>query len=362
MSLVSRRASAIGRILPGLVLKRGFILAATLWALVALAVLAAYINHVTATNVENARQAKLLLQGELDRRGTEATLLYLLGTSRMNHHSLILGSGPDDDLEAQRRVRDNDRGEGFAELGLAGQRYAGIGNSGFSLQDETGLLSVNLPAAPAFRTLLESLGVPEADVALLVPRIRDYIDLDDELRLDGAEQVDYLRAGKPPPPNWFLSTPSELNRVLGFEGLLDPGQWQRLRTMTTPRMLGVVNFNVMPAEVVSALLGVDGEALAPLFEERAREPVWNVRRVLALTGQYPPVDPARVVGTPSFFLRLSTWYRGGGPRTVVGVYLTLSSTVAPWRKEYRYSEPNDPTGPLRPVPSALLADPRAERA
>ena len=64
--------------------REGFILAATLWALVALTIVAAYIDGFTETNVDNAHRTKLMLQAELDRRSTEATLLYLLATNRMS--------------------------------------------------------------------------------------------------------------------------------------------------------------------------------------------------------------------------------------------------------------------------------------
>jgi len=79
------KASVPSNVAPG-----GFILAATLWALAAVVVAAAYINGVTETNVENARQTKLMLQAELDRRSTEATLLYLIATNQMTHTSLLL--------------------------------------------------------------------------------------------------------------------------------------------------------------------------------------------------------------------------------------------------------------------------------
>ena len=68
----------------------GFVLVATLWVLAALAVLAAYINGVVASDLERAVIAKRALQSELDRRSTEATLLYLFATGRMNHRGLIL--------------------------------------------------------------------------------------------------------------------------------------------------------------------------------------------------------------------------------------------------------------------------------
>ena len=329
----------------------GFILAATLWALVALAVLATYIDRVTAVDVENARQNRLLLQGELDRRSTEATLLYLLASNRMNHRGVV--------LEPEQRFTSFDEGPleatGAPELSLAGVHYAGVGDVGFSLQDETGLVSVNSPRNPLFAAALEQIGVERATVSRLLPRIRDYIDLNGTLSLDGAEAFDYERARRPPPANWFLSTPMELERVLGFEGLLDADQWRRVRTLMTPRMLVAVNLNAMPVELAAAALGVDAEALAPLLAERAERPVRRLDRIVELTGQYPRIDTEVMIGSSSAYIRMSTWYRGGGRRTVVGITLTPSSLIAPWRKEYRYSEPAEKSGPLREAETGLLA-------
>ena len=68
----------------------GFVLVATLWALAALAVLAAYIDGVVASDLRSALETKRGLEAELARRSTEATLVYLLATGRMNHRGLIL--------------------------------------------------------------------------------------------------------------------------------------------------------------------------------------------------------------------------------------------------------------------------------
>ena len=65
---------------------------------------------------------------------------------------------------------------------------------------------------------------------------------------------------------------------------------------------------------------------------------------------------------------MTTWWRHGGPRTVVGITLTPSSTFAPpfavpWRKEYRYSEPAVETGKLAQAPTPLLGgQPQAQNA
>ena len=265
--------------------REGFILAATLWALVALTVVATYINGVTRTNVDNAHRAKRMLQAELDRRSTEATVLYLLATNRMSRRSLVLENeqrfafGPGARYAA-----------GDGALSLGSEAYQGLGEIAFSLQDELGLVSVNTPTRPLLTRVLVSLGVPAGDAARLMPRIRDYIDVDRTLTLDGAEDFDYAKADRPPPANWFLANSMELNRVLGAEGLLDRAQRQRLRAMTTPRLLGALNFNTMPPEVAAAVLQTDPENLAAFLAARERESLTRLDRILELTGREADID------------------------------------------------------------------------
>lgn len=312
----------------------GFILATTLWALVALALIAAYMDRATDTRVENVRQAKLMLQAELDRRSTEETVLYLLATNRMNHRGVLLMreqifTDPDEPLPD---------GFGDGELRVGGELYAGLGGVLFTVQDEAGLVPVNFPDDPTFHLLLEHLGVPADVVARLVPKLGDYIDLNQDLALDGAERVDYVRAGLPPPANWFLANPMELKRVLGADSLLAPGQWRRLRAMATPHLVWGTNFNTMPVELAAVLLGVAPKDLGAFLEARAEKPIGSLDHLGELTGQYPPLDPDAIIAYPTSLLRLSSWWPGGGPRTVVGVTLTPGSEIVPWRKEYRYAE------------------------
>jgi len=327
----------------------GFILAATLWALVALAVVAAYIHGVTETNVDNAHRTKLMLQAELDRRSTEATLLYLLATNRMSPRSLL--------IEHEQRFSDFDTildDEADSELSLAGVRYAGLGDTAFSIQDENGLVSVNMPRDPLFSAMMKSVGLSATDLARLIPRVADYIDLDDRLTLDGAETKAYREAELPPPPNWFLATPMEMNRVLGAASLIDHGQWRRLRNMATPRLLINVNFNTMPEAVAMAVFDVEREALEAFFAERAENRVASMDQLFELTGRRPPVDPGLLAVMPSQFLRITTWWRDGGPRAIVGITLTPASLIAPWRTEYRYSEPFDHAKPIEQTQMPLL--------
>ena len=329
--------------------REGFILAATLWALVALTIVAAYIDGFTETNVDNAHRTKLMLQAELDRRSTEATLLYLLATNRMSPRSLL--------IENEQRFSDFDTmldDEADSELSLAGVRYAGLGDTAFSIQDENGLVSVNTPSDPLFGAMMKSVGVSAPDLARLIPRVADYIDLDDRLTLDGAETRAYLEAELPPPPNWFLWTPMELSRVLGAASMLDHEQWRRLRNMATTRHLLSVNFNTMPEDVAMAVFGVEREALDAFFAERAENRVASMDQLFELTGRRPPVDPGILAVMPSYFLRITTWSRSGGARAIVGITLTPASLIAPWRTEYRYSEPVDHARPIEQTQMPLL--------
>lgn len=308
----------------------GFVLAVTLWALAALAILASYVDGVVAAEVERARLARAALQHELDQRATEATLLFLLATEQRNYRAVLLTAG--DAAGAPAR-------EPSGELGLAGEAYAGLGDVAFAVQDESGLVSVNLPEEPAFAALLRRVGVPRPDAARAAARLFDYIDVDDALSLGGAERFDYVRRGLPPPKNHQLVVPQELRRVLDLDQAVDAGQWRRLLPLLTPRVTVGYNFNTMRAEAMAALLGVDETAVAPVLAARAERPIAGLADLQALTGALPVLDPELVVRAPGNALRLAFWRRGGRSRTVVGVTLTPAAQAAPWRKEYRYSEP-----------------------
>ena len=242
---------------------------ATLWVLAALAVLAAYIDGVVASDIERAVMAKRSLQSALDRHSTEATLTYLFVTGRMNHRGLI--------LEEEQRFVDSlpeeeeflpDHGDG--ELKVAGEVYAGLGGIRFSVQDEGGLASVNAPGSPLFAALLEHTGVAASDVERIVARAEDYIDKDSDLTLNGAEHYDYQQSGAPPPLNWIMSSPLELKKVLGVDEMLTPAQWRRLWPLLTMRPVFSYNFNTMRPEILAALLGLDEQGIRSVLEEREK--------------------------------------------------------------------------------------------
>ena len=315
----------------------GFVLVATLWALAALAVLAAYIDGVVASDVERAIMARQSLQSELDTRGTEATLIYLLATGRMNHRGLVLEKEQQfsDTLPEDERLPDH----GDGELRTAGEVYPGLGGTRFTVEDEGGLASVNAPSAPLFSALLEHAGVAESDIERIVARVEDYIDSDSVLTLNGAERYDYQQLGAAPPLDWIMASPTELRKVLGVDEILSPAQWAKVRPLLSMRPVFGYNFNTMPPELLSAVLGLDEKGIRSLVEEREKRSISRLTTIALLSGRHLDIDDMEIRILPSRFLRISVWHGGSGTRTVTGVHLTPLGELAPWRKDYRYSEP-----------------------
>ena len=334
---------------------KGFVLVATLWALAALALLAGYISSVVATQVQGAREEKRVFQAKLDRRSTEATVIYLLATGRMNHHALILGEARHSfDGRLPRTASPFPRDK---ELRLTGAAYAGVGGARFALQDEGGLISVNAPRFPAFAALLGHIGVPEKAIGQVVARIEDYIDSDDSLTLEGAERRDYGRHGKTPPLNWIMSSPMELVEVLRVKELIGPGRWTQLRPLLTMRPVSSYNFNTMHPRVLAALLGLDAHGLRGVLEEREKGPLSRLTQIAMLTGKHLEIDEMDLAVLPSNFLRLAIWHESVGPRIVVGIELTPLGESTPWRRDYRYSEPS-----TTPNGSRISSEPILEAA
>lgn len=331
---------------------QGFILVATLWILAALAALAAYINAVAEANVAQAIGIKRAIDEDLALRSTEATLLYLLATNRMNHRGLL--------LEAEQRFAELSPDDlppvGDGEFWMGGTVYQGIGGVYFAAQDEYGLVSINQPEAPPFAALLRWHGVGLADRSRLVGRISDYVDADHELTLGGAERLAYQRTGWAPPANWIMATPLEMKRVLGMNQLLSPPQQRALLPLLTSRALAGYNFNTMPLEVAAAILEVDRDAAQAVVDQRLQAPVWRSLQVRELTGSAVDIRDDQILRLPSSFVRLALWRPERGGRWLVGLEMTPYGETAPWRRDYHYWEPYAGQNPEEPprLATALL--------
>ena len=82
----------------------------------------------------------------------------------------------------------------------------GFGNAEVEVRiiDETGLIDVNAAAQGNPELLLNlftSIGLEERDAELMTAAIQDWIDADEQTRVDGAELDEYVQAGLPYGPS-----------------------------------------------------------------------------------------------------------------------------------------------------------------
>ena len=312
----------------------GFVLVASLWLVAGLGLLAAYIDGLASDNVEQAIASRGTLSTKLELLSTEATLLYLLSSNRVNHRGFIL----DQQQRFSQQYPEELPTSGDGELWVTDQAYAGRGGALFSVQDETGLVSINMPATQHFSTLLAYAGINRDDAAGLIARIIDYIDSNSELSLNGAERFDYERSGQPPPANWLFSTPLEARRVLGFDEYVSPAQWQQLRPLLTTRPQVGYNFNTMTPELLGAMLDIDETAVEALVNKRRERSISSLRQMSTVTTRQLTMDPESIVSMPGRAFRISLWQSGARNRQLLGIRLTPFGDHAPWRKDYQYSE------------------------
>lgn len=104
-------------------------------------------------------------------------------------------------------------GEGVQALRGDGRLYKLPDGALISIQDQRGLLSVNMVDRGFWRPLLKSTGLELRDADALLDVLEDYSDNDSAKRLNGAEEAEYRALGLPPPRNDWLLDVEELGRM-----------------------------------------------------------------------------------------------------------------------------------------------------
>lgn len=139
-----------------------------------------------------------------------------------------------------------------------------LGNGTFTVRvlPEDGKLNINtLSTAPeALRYFFELLAIPPSDIDVLVDSIADWIDLDNNPRINGAENDVYEKLDPPyRPKNGPIDRLEELLLIQGMTPDLFYGRTtgQPLHELLTSLSGGKVNVNVAPPIVLAVLLGLD---------------------------------------------------------------------------------------------------------
>lgn len=337
----------------------GFVLALVLWLLAAIAIVAGLLTLWALDQVADAQRDRAGAEQQLAMLGTRETLIYLAAT----RDKTVAGLPVEALGEEQRALRSLEEFGAFSrdpiggELPLDGSVHAGLGQTRFAVQDESGLMSVSWPSPAYLDRLLAAWQVDEGEAPRLRDALLDYIDHDDLRHLNGAEARDYERADRPPPPNRRLLAPVELDRVLGWDersGL----RHEVASDQATTFYAGPLNLNTAPTDILPLVLPGCPATCEILRERRRESPLRSSSEVQALLGVVLPGDPvADYRYAPSDELRLTLWGDSGAAWRIHVRLTPMADGQAPWvfLAAYQVTRP-DTDDPPRTIDHALFAD------
>ncbi len=342
----------------------GFVLAAVLWLLAGIAVVAALLTAWSLDQVRQAQAASARVQARQSMISTRDSLLYLLATTPRTLAGLPTRRLAADQVAARRLDEFGalDRSPQGSELRTDGSVYLGWQGLRFSLQDESGLLSWYWPSNAVVDGLLARYGAAPEQVPALRDTFLDYIDTDSLRRLHGAEVDEYERLKRPPPPNRRLLHSAELATLPGWEGL-DAESLAELIEDSTTYTSGGVNPNTAPASLLARLLPGCPSTCEALLAARAQQPFSSGPELQARLGIRLPGDEVLDYRFgPSDSLRLTLWAAEGAAWRIHVRLTPLADRSAPWLISAAYALPrparNDPP---KPTGSSVLGDPAPGR-
>jgi len=311
----------------------GFILVTTLWVLAMITLAASFFSLWTQRTLTIAQSRLADIQGEIDMQSTQANLIYLLMTQPFSFGGVTV---PDelDTTDSSKKVYDETLVAYGTEIALDDRPYFGHGKAFFALQDEGGLININIETEPTLTRLLGLFGVEEKLRAQLIAKLKDYIDLDDLHRINGAESYHYERRQMPPPSNHYLFHQMETAQILDWTE--QTGLWKndQFRQLTHLYFAARPNINTAPSLVLQAAYHLSADNAEHIIKMRERLPFSTVKGVFQATGVYLNIDPQDENFFPSKYLRLTLWYAGA--RRMRQFHLELMPNVeerAPWQIE-----------------------------
>jgi hypothetical protein len=325
-------------------LQRGFALAATVWFLAIITLMAGTFATWVSRSVNAAWEQRQDAETLIDLRGTRDTLLFIAATQPLNSGGFVL---PGTEVEAVRSLARPDAGaDPFTstlpsatggELSLAGRAYQGLRRARFALQDEAGLLNPNSLERQRLDRLLGLLGVEASDRGPLLDKLRDYVTEGDLRSLYGANAADYVERDLPPPPDRYLLSAMEASRILDwgdYSILWESGLWRDHVTVT---VFGGVNLNTAPALILRTDPFIDEQDALEIIEERQRLAFFSPEDAARRTGVPLGGSLFAFVTYPSRNFRMTLWHEGASQGIRYHYRLTPQSEQgAPWELDQMY--------------------------
>ena len=319
--------------------EQGFILAATLWMLAFMAMGVAYFSKDTLSAVEKARKQQQNIKTEIAMLNTQATLFYLMMLEPVSEAGIKLN-------EETSVISENSFNVPLNHLPLDGRPIKGINNIIFSIQDEAGLVPLNLDNSQVLSRLLRLLGVLSEDVVGMVAKLLDYRDEDSLYRISGAEEREYKKLKLPLPLNANLYTSGQAQNIAGWAKQKSLWVGNKLLKNTNTVWNDTPNFNTAPKLVLQSIVGITATDADKIIERRQSWPLTGLNSIFNMLGKHIVVDSMGANFFPSKYARISLWAENGRQKRVLHVELTPFSTkYKPWRINTQYNIIDMPTAP-----------------
>jgi general secretion pathway protein K len=311
----------------------GFILAITLWIIVAIILAATFFSERVMRSVQAAKKAEDHSAALLNISNTKSELLFRLATVPNTIYGL---------------------GEGANSVRLDGRLYSSH-DSHLEVQDMGGLINATFFPNPVLIDLLQLMGLDNLKIAKLIDVLQDYQDADSLRRLNGAEAAEYLEAGLPPPPNHSLRSIEELKNMIAWRDL-DPVLLARIMNSISLGKEVRINFNTAPLDVLRIIDGMDEPKAHRLIAQREIEPLRSIEAVAAMTGRaadFVMLMRYGIVSTSA--VRVNQFAKSLPWVLHYDIVLTPKSENSPWIIEYSYKIPKKewPDHDI-PLPELLL--------
>lgn len=306
----------------------GFVLPLALVIIVILLFAAALYSNWSAKMVKSAQKSTDRVSFEVESKNTFSRLIYYLlaGEKMPEGMEVVVDPKESDTLDSMTEKStmilrfDNRCYE--TELGIR-----------FSLQDENGLLGVAQYQRQQLSKFLTNFEVPWETQSGLFDKLDDYQDVDDLLRLNGAEASDYRRANKKPPPNNLLYIPLELYNVFDWDKLGDLWANVEFTSSLTVYRAAYPNFNTAPKAVLMSITGIDENLASAIIVARENASMKTLSELEQLVEHNFQFDSFGLSFFPAKYVRISLWKNGLGTMKRYLVMITPYSTLAPWEIE-----------------------------
>lgn len=269
----------------------GFILVATLFAIAVIAIGAAYFASRVEGLQTAAFQQQTVTEAEREVVSIGQALIQAVLLNPITERGLVIKDAPDEPLL------------------LDGRFYRMGDKTQIAIQDERGLMSLNINDDLQLRRFFSAAGLPVERHDRLLDTLRDYVDVDDFKRLNGAERRDYIEAKLPPPANDFFSSRDELRRIPGWRELLaeldargKPGAAERFLGYFSAHRMAAINLNTAPRLVVQSLADIDQARTRALLDQRRLAPFQSVAELGLFTNGPIDLDTIQLVGANTWRL------------------------------------------------------------